>query len=107
MAPNLSPNVVLAIAGVFLAVACSIAVAIFFLGRFAGRVFPPARHVAPLALAALAWWLLPVRDSRLTALWILAGIVGAIDALLQDADRRFTPAPSGQPPEASTGADPK
>jgi hypothetical protein len=105
MAPEFSPGfakvvlVMYLVQVVFLVVA--VTVAIYVLGRIAGRFLPPVRHAAPLAFGALAAWLSPVRDGRLLALWVMAGVVGAIDAVLRDVSRRHPP--PGPPPPQEVG----
>lgn len=105
MAPEFFPGFARAVLGIYLAYVIALVVvstvAIYVLGRIAGRVFPPVRHVAPLAFGALAAWLSPVRDGRLLALWVAAGVIGAIDAVLRDASRRYPP-PGPRPPAAPT-----
>ena len=68
MAPEFSPGFAKAVVGIYLVYVAALVVtstaAIYVLGRVAGRVFPPVRHVAPLAFGALAVWLSPVRPLK-------------------------------------------
>ena len=90
MAPNFSVSEVCVIAALFVAIIGLVAVAIVFFGWIAGRVFPPVRHVAPIAFAALACWFLAERFDRtlFTVPWMTAGAVGSIAAILRDLGRR-------------------
>lgn len=104
MAPEFSPGFIQVFIGLFVAFVIGVTVGIYVLGRVAGAVLPPVRHVAPLAFGALAAWLSPVRDGRLIALWVGAGVVGAVDALLRDVSRR--PPPPGSTPPVGPSAGP-
>jgi hypothetical protein len=105
MAPEFAPGFTQVLVALFVAFAIGVAVAIYAFGRLVGWAFPPARHVAPLALGALAVWLAPIRDGRLLALWVVAGLIGTIDAVLRDVARRHPP-PGPTPPVAPGPAGP-
>lgn len=109
MAPEFSPGFAKAVLGIYLAYVIPLVVistaAIYVLGRLAGRVLPPVRHVAPLGIGALAVWLSPIRDARLLALWGAAAVIGAIDAVLRDVDRRHPP-PGPTPPAGPSAGSP-
>lgn len=105
MAPEFAPGFTQVLVALFVVFAIGVAVAIYGFGRLVGWAFPPARHVAPLALGGVAAWLAPIRDGHLLALWIVAGVIGAIDAVLRDVARRHPP-PGPTPPVAPGSAGP-
>jgi hypothetical protein len=105
MAPEFAPGFIQVLVALFVVFFIVVAVAIYALGRVAGWAFPPVRHVAPLALGLVAAWIAPVRDGRLTALWVGAGVIGAIDAVLRDVGRRRPPSGPTPPEDPGPQAD--